>query len=45
MAPGVAAVIGLTGCWAGMSESKSGTAYDTPLAPEWAQGAFLIFCV
>ena len=26
MAPGVAADIGLTGCWAGMSESKSGTA-------------------
>jgi len=41
MAPGEAAVIGLTGCWAGVSESKSGTAFDTPLAPCRVREVFL----
>lgn len=42
MAPGEAAVIGLSGCMAGISIDKSGTACTTPLVPiEGTSGVFI----
>lgn len=43
MAPGEAADIGLSGCWAGMSEYKSGTAFDDASCTQWVRGAFFDF--